>query len=291
MFYNWLRWDNAFETGHTLAWMGSFISPGDRHNTLALLVSPWKGLLFFAPVIVLWPWALCRQLGTSLGQRLAVASIIVFVSYILFEEIIGYRCGGGFWCWGPRTMTNVLPCIILVLGTLFRSSSRISKAAITFVCTASVLVQVSGIMASYKTHLYRTILEEPSIAPALTEYYIEDKIYESALWSWGNSPILGQIKSLGHIIQSPGSSSAYYKEVISSATKPRKLDQIVIRERFETWPTSTNFDFWWVYVYFLYELDSIRLLTIVITILLAIFTGIGLKGLFFPRASRISFTS
>jgi len=119
--YNAYRFGDPFELGHNLS--NQVFGPGVPLFSLSYLpvglfgltLSAPRGLLWYAPFVLLVPWGVilglrdrARVTGLALAQ--AVILLGVYASY--------YYWGGGFF-WGPRFLVAVMPALVLVCLPVF----------------------------------------------------------------------------------------------------------------------------------------------------------------------------
>ena len=131
--YNEARFGSPFTTGyaagnafdrrdmHSLHGLGSVID-----GLYGLLISPGKGLLEYAPpvllapvgALVLWSW---RRAETLLLLALILIELVAHANVLI-------RWVGG-WSWGPRFLLPVLPFIVLLLAPLFSASHHSARGS------------------------------------------------------------------------------------------------------------------------------------------------------------------
>lgn len=92
-----------------------------RHNVLeglaALLVSPGKGLLVFAPFLLLAAWRPLAAFGPE-KKTLAILLWGAFLAQLLFYSTIDWTGGATY---GPRFLTDALPFLIVCLAPAVES--------------------------------------------------------------------------------------------------------------------------------------------------------------------------
>ena len=133
-----------------------------------LLVSPGKGLLFFAPVVLL-----SAAGAASFVRRHRWDAFLFFgvpAVYLLVYGSKGVWHGGG---WGPRYLVPALPflaCLALPIAErLLRPGSpvRLARAAAAILVAASVVIQLLGV--AKHPNLY-TVMFRDHVQPGLPEY-------------------------------------------------------------------------------------------------------------------------
>ena len=261
--YNWMRWGDPIQLGYALAWgqgYGLGILPSTPTDSqmagsvvleiLCPLASPWKGLIFFAPVVCLWPWATCRLWRYPQGRRLSIAVALVFTAYFGFEHIAGFRCGGGFWSWGPRTLVETVPLLVLTVGCLASQATTRIRVVFIVVLSVSMILQVLAVTVTYRTHLYRIAMTDSNLATAVSNPWVSSETFNAAVWSWRDNPLEGQVRSIFHVLGSESVSKTDHTHVLADDYLDKhNFEPSVVRHRLNSWPTSVNFDFWWVYAW------------------------------------------
>jgi len=101
---NWIRFGSIGESGynpqmftHPL-WSGLY----------GLLLSPTKGLVFYAPLVLLAPaglWLMSKKYKAE-----AATILLLCISYLIINAKFFQWAGG--WCWGPRYLAPVLPLLM-----------------------------------------------------------------------------------------------------------------------------------------------------------------------------------
>jgi hypothetical protein len=127
-----------------------------------LLASPGKGLVFYAPLVLLVPggawslWTARRRGPVALLLALCAASWVAHANLLI-------RWLGG-WAWGPRFLVPVVPLLVLLAGgVLFpdsrhpafpaRRGQRLPRRAVAALALAGLLVQLPAVVADYHPYL------------------------------------------------------------------------------------------------------------------------------------------
>lgn len=118
-----------------------------------LIASPGKGILWYAPPVLLLPFAMIPfWWRTPLIAGLCVAMVIV---HTLFYARISFWHGDG--AWGPRYMNMILPLLILPLAawlaTLRGWRTPLRTAALIGVLLLAVPVQAGGVLINFQTYV------------------------------------------------------------------------------------------------------------------------------------------
>ena len=169
--YNWARFGNALDSGYdpdeifsTPVWAGGG----------GLLLSPYKGLLWYNPVLLLAIWGavdLWKRHRREVGLILAIllAHAIVFGAW--------WNWWGGE-SWGPRFLVPVLPLVILLVSPLL-ASGRV-RWLVVGIATLSVAAQVISVLAA-----------EPYL-PGWTDESFRNWFLPSN-WAWRDWPFIGHL--------------------------------------------------------------------------------------------------
>ncbi len=178
LWHNTIRWGDPFDNGYGTE---SFTTPL-RAGLFGLLLSPGKGLLFYAPpaalALLAWPWFWRRE------PAMALICATIFGTNLVQYALWGGWWGG--WCWGPRFLVPTLPFVILSAGPALRQS-RVARLAMWLLAAAGFMVSALGALIDFNTYLLET---NPRPNQAETYYEI------------GFSPILAHARYLfagGHI--------------------------------------------------------------------------------------------
>lgn len=122
-----------------------------------LIVSPGKGILWYAPPVLLLPFAVpsfWRRTPLIAGLCVAMA-----VAHFLFYAHVKYWHGDG--AWGPRYLNMILPLLILPLAawlaTLRGWHTPLHTGALIGVLLLAVPVQVGGVAINFQTY----VMESP----------------------------------------------------------------------------------------------------------------------------------
>ena len=101
---NWYRWGSVWETGYE---PHAFTNPL-INGMYGLVLSFNKGIIFFAPLVVLVPVGIALMRKT---QR-AEAALIVLASLIYISLFAAFYNWGAGWSWGPRYLLPILPLLM-----------------------------------------------------------------------------------------------------------------------------------------------------------------------------------
>lgn len=135
----------------------------------ALLVSPGKGLLVFAPFFLFLAAGRRLELGAA-GRLPAVLLWIAFLGQLVLYGMTDWRAG---WCYGPRFLTDAMPFLIVALVPAMERLRRPIPRALFLGCAAfAFFVQAVGVFCFPRGGSYLSSQAEfwrPSRAQFLVE--------------------------------------------------------------------------------------------------------------------------
>ena len=179
--YNVVRFGSPLITGYTgTRWDVTLLGAG----LYGLLLSSGKGLVWFAPIVVLSVAALPAFIRRARAEGWLIAGVSAV--FLAAHSIFNYWTGGGGW--GPRLILPMVVWLVVPLGVLFECKIRPAwqKLSIVVVIAASVLVQVLGVSVGYARHLQAVY----NTSRTSEEYF--DRVQ----FNWADSPVIGQVSEL-----------------------------------------------------------------------------------------------
>jgi hypothetical protein len=135
---NWWRFGSPLETGYNTPVLTNPVWEG----AYGLLLSPNKGLIFYAPMTLLavpagvWLWRRHRAVAVAFGLGVA--------SWTLLNARF-YDWGGG-WSWGPRYLQPILPLLLAPVAPLLAKPAW--RAAAVAPALAGLAVSLLGVVFS-----------------------------------------------------------------------------------------------------------------------------------------------
>lgn len=146
LYYNYLRYGYVFDTGYfhdTEIVLFDFAFLNITARAFNLLLSPGKGLLLFAPVVLL------SLSGFKVFRRSnreeAILCFTIFAAFFMFFSF--YTSWHGEWSWGPRYLYITMPFLILPVSALLKEDlykKWIGKIKICFII--GLLVQLPAVL-------------------------------------------------------------------------------------------------------------------------------------------------
>jgi hypothetical protein len=194
--YNWLRFGALLQTSYATAPLAKAFGHPVWRGLRGLLISPGKGVLWYAPLTLLIPllWPVCWGRART---RAVVCAGLLLVRLVFYAP--WYAWYGG-WCWGPRylvpAMPTLLPFVLAAISVARRSwSARVGLAALV---VASIGVQGVGTAVRFNTiPLYDQIHEQVDhrFAPEYSNFFDvmlapeTGRLYDELLNDWRYWPI------------------------------------------------------------------------------------------------------
>lgn len=183
--YNYMRFGNIFDQGY-LASTAQKLSPANFldfsiNNIIARLyinlLSPGKGLIFYAPIICF------SYLGfKKLYQNDKFLFGLIFSVFLIFFSFHTITLSFiGDWCWGLRYLLVVLPLLILPVNYLIMDElmyQKIKKKLI-FLFILGIFIQLPAVIMNYSLYIRMISKEDineqryvnPQISPIIGGYY------------------------------------------------------------------------------------------------------------------------
>ena len=247
--YNYYRYGNIFLSsasgfpyGGGAVWgnggspWGNFIPYG----IYGLFLSPGKGLLFYAPVVLLALISISKFLKTH--KRLGIASLLVIVFYvIMFSFHRGWS--GGRYSFGPRFLIPILPFFFFFLADYL---SKQKRTLFYPLFVLGLIIQIGGISVNPQRYAYK-------LAKAGEEVDIINSIRYS--------PIIRQFENLREVVEN-------YSRRNQFTIKGPFSDFIACLQ----YQATVNLPwFWWIYIYYIGIPGSVSLIIVLLLLSLVCF--------------------
>jgi hypothetical protein len=140
--YQWHLYGNPLMTGYGTGVLSHFNPKYFGYRLSGLVWSPGRGIIWYAPPVLLMPvglWLLWRR-----SWQVVLICIGVTLAHVGFYALLLYWHGGG--SWGPRYLVIALPFMILPLAPLLERSQALPKIALVFVLVLAIPPQVGSIL-------------------------------------------------------------------------------------------------------------------------------------------------
>jgi len=188
LLYNAARFGSPLTFGYGIA--GDIHDLHPPHTLQALwegiygpLLSPGKGLFLYAPILLLFPWALVR-LGRRDTAMAALVAGIVVVTVLTHANTLIVWLGG--WAWGPRFMIPVLPIMVLTLGSLLQDAGVALRRLAWALGALGAIIQVPAVLLDKDDYIGYLVQQQKCVWSA-------EDLYK---WHPQYSPLIGQWQRL-----------------------------------------------------------------------------------------------
>ncbi len=142
LWHNVLRFGDPFQFGYA----GESFTTAPWRGIPGLLISPGKGVFFYAPPLILSLilWPRFRRAHPALGEFLALAWMTALPFYGIW-----WAWDGG-WCWGPRFLVPLIPLSGLPLIMLPRQ--RVWRGIAAALILAGIVIQAVAVVTDLTPH-------------------------------------------------------------------------------------------------------------------------------------------
>ena len=145
--YNWARFGGPLETGYATGLDEGFTS-GLLPGVIGLLVGPYRGLIWYSPVLLL-------AIPGGLRLRRRAPRLAGLVGALVIAQVLVYATWwswhGGV-TWGPRFLLPVVPLLAVALIPVVEAAldrARLAAAVLVGLTALSLGVQLLGALVSY----------------------------------------------------------------------------------------------------------------------------------------------
>ena len=116
-----------------------------------LILSPGKGILLYAPLLILFPYAIIRFWKRHHNGGIFVLLMLFF--FLLSSAF--YKDWHGDWAWGPRYLIPCLPFLFLPLGIFIQKGrgERIRGIVFNILFILGVLVQLPAMLINFSKYI------------------------------------------------------------------------------------------------------------------------------------------
>jgi hypothetical protein len=140
---NFIRFGSFGEFGYGSLY-GTFSLNTEWQGLLGLLLSPGKGLIFYFPLVILFPLAI--KFSFRQNPSLSFLTVYIFVVlWLYFGTLLlngESRSWSGAIAWGPRYFVPLLPLVALLIGGLLKYPQRFKTKRLIYL--SIVLFSVTG---------------------------------------------------------------------------------------------------------------------------------------------------
>ncbi len=157
--YNALRFGTPLSAGYADGVDVLGFSTPLPEGLYGLVLSPGKGLLLYAPALLLLPWGLRPLWRRARGPVLVVAALIAAWT----GAVACWWAWHGGETWGPRLMVPLLPVMMVPVALALDrvlARGRLAHALTALALLAGFAVQLPGVLVSF-ADFYRTVPYRP----------------------------------------------------------------------------------------------------------------------------------
>jgi hypothetical protein len=202
--YNEARWGSPVTVGYDgiLRFNHSFLA-----GLYGLLLSPGKGLILYAPVVLVALWGLRRSYGRDRVST-AVAAVLVVSRLVFYAPYWGWYAGGGF---GPRYVLPAVPALglgLMEVAARWGDVRRPARMVVVVLAVLSVGIGFVGGAVSYANDSLETALGHEPVFQQLRTKPLEIlrvlespralRVVDHHMFDWGEFPITNETDSLLH---------------------------------------------------------------------------------------------
>lgn len=202
LWHNWLKTGSPFVSGYQIP--GGIFSGDLATGLYGLLLSPGKGLVFYAPPLLLGALGLREALRRRRAESLLLLAVIAVVTLLNAR----FRHWHGDYCWGPRYLVPVMPLMLLLClpwlpAALDRDRRRagLRRAAlgalVGALLSAGLFVQVLG--CAFYWDFYIRILIAVKDGSGAPGWFQEELGHGHFIPSF--SPLRGHLWMLSHLLR------------------------------------------------------------------------------------------
>ncbi len=227
MAYNYVRFDDLFETGYEKGGFGGRFLVG----FYGILFSPGKSLFLYNPLTIFGCLAFTRFIAGN--KKIALFFLWLILSHLLMFSF--WHSWPGGMGWGPRLMLVVMPYLILPVGYLWEAFAKEIKIPLIAALVLGIVVQI------------------PSITVNISRYYYEmsrqfaSEGHNRLLFSWEQSPLIGQFKQVA-VVYKNLDDDLQIAQMVSLAKKKEKFLGADIKVVLDNGLAVNVPNFWWYYM-------------------------------------------
>jgi hypothetical protein len=181
MAYNFLRFGAPLDAGYLPI---EQFSGRIQEGLPGLLLSPGRGLIFYAPVMLL----LIPAAPVLWRLRRAEAAFILVLAAWQTLLYARWHVWFGGWCWGPRFLEPLMPFLALALGPWLEAAWRRGRGvrlAVIGLAAVSALVQLLGLSVDFNLYLRTLLALHPEMRAGIAYLTVDDPRYSPLLGQWG----------------------------------------------------------------------------------------------------------
>ncbi|MBI3365757.1 MAG: phospholipid carrier-dependent glycosyltransferase [Ignavibacteriae bacterium] len=261
LLYNYLRFGNAFDLGYK---GGTAFSTPLYVGLFGLLLSSGKGLIFYAPIVVVG-FVSFRELYRRFSPEVLLWMAIIGVNVLLHAKYIAWAGDGS---WGPRYLVPILALVILPAGEVLERGSTIARRFCHGLIVIGIIIQLGG-TTIYAGNYLREIGEYP-----YTKSFDDPEFLYRAHFIPDYSPIVGHwrmaIRNIGEHLSGNAPLLRVTEEMQSKRIPVGENQQSMLRH---------TLDYWFYYPYYIGYRSLLLVFVPVILLVLVVFQFLRLRML------------
>lgn len=254
LLYNYVRYQNIFETGYEKGFDIEFLA-----GLSGILFSPGKSIFLYNPLVLAGCLAVPLFYKTS-PKIFFLFAWITLSNLILFSLWHSWYGGLG---WGPRLILVALPYLILPIGFLWERGQKNFKICIISLIALGILIQIPSVVVSPSRYYYQMRND------------FQERGHDLLLHSPAYSPLIGQVEQVGQVFKNL-SDTARLQDMAKRAHAKEsfigKSDQDILDHGLSV--NAPNF--WWYYMHLFGYPFYLTFLPAALLVFAAVFFGIRL---------------
>jgi hypothetical protein len=199
LFYNWLRYHNAFQLGYRGYYDGQGFSTPIGRGVRLLLVSPGKSFFLFSPILLAAIPGIIL-LGRRRKAPLAIVIAVMFIVRVAFYARWWTPPGGH--AWGPRFLLPLCAVLAIPLGEVFEhlhqlraGARRAAICALMALSGGSAVVVLASLLVSYQA--FFTALDDTKTVPPALRYAVLAHRHSAYIWTFSGNQITWSLSHIG----------------------------------------------------------------------------------------------
>ncbi|MFC2052921.1 hypothetical protein ACFLV7_01305 [Chloroflexota bacterium] len=151
--YNYIAFGSPFSVGYNYVQSFEGMKEGflgitipDFNTLVRLIFSPYRGLLWFSPILFLAPIAIYLLLRNHKTKKIVIMIISLAAYYLLVNSAYHYWYGGS--STGPRHLTPIIPFLCLPLSLVWTNARSTYKPLLVILFFISFLIALVSVSVS-----------------------------------------------------------------------------------------------------------------------------------------------
>jgi hypothetical protein len=225
LLHNFIKTGDLLDAGYPLFLRGHLMDGDLLPNLYGYLLSPGKGLVFYAPPVAFGLYHAPRWLGREGARAWLIAGIVAVIVVMNAKFWLWH----GDYCWGPRFLVPVVPLLILPAAAF--PPSGWARGAFVALAGAGLVVQILGASLYWDHYIRAAVVVRDQLATGgWFEHHLSFVHFIPQF-----SPISGHAWLLAHLFRRDPDLAADvpWQHLV---TKPLPLADVWSRLRVDFWP-------------------------------------------------------